>query len=588
MLLKLFRALGHQSPNTTNHPQRLQASLWMAGFVLGIALLSTGCSDTAGTQQTAFRVRTDFNAELNARGGWGGGINEQVTVYTDQPFRLRFEITALEGQAFQLQYKRNNGEWTDVQVSDFPYPESASPRVSIVSTRAYQHGAATENLLDGSNVEFTAGTGMNLSAMTMPSATGRGQSEWEWPLVIRRYADGAVTNNEGDQFAFRMVNVDGTPIASTSTPSLPLSIAPGHVGGTFVETPGRIGPWQASNGDLYFIMEPTETDNVMMMVKSEDRGQTWIEVNGENRPKSDDLEGVASVYTQGVIHILHQTSDFVWYHAFHTSDHADSPDTWGMIDEQVVAPGEPPTQVAAITARSDESLIGVYGGPQYIHYKIRSPEGIWGDETVLDREDDLVLSGPQVVTGNDDLVHLAYTDNEGAAWYRTVLPDGTPTNRQLVTQGIGTTEYDVGSILPLVYIPESNTVVIIYRLETGTLWERRIFSNGSMSAPTQVSERMVIQNAVDSDQTGADAIAFREQVYILFIEEGTGTIYLTHSNPDGAWQPATPQIDNINAQWIRGALITKPGETHSYAFVYDAGSNGGSGMNTFADLLIEE
>ena len=34
-------------------------------------------------------------------------------------------------------------------------------------------------------------------------------------------------------------------------------------------------------------------------------------------------------------------------------------------------------------------------------------------------------------------------------------------------------------MLPLVYIPESKTVVIIYRLSDGRLWERRIVNDGT-------------------------------------------------------------------------------------------------------------
>lgn len=581
-------ASGHQAPKTTTYPQRRLVSLWMFMVTLAAILLSAGCADPAGTQQTAFRVRTDGAAALNDTSGWGGAVNEQVRVFADQPFRIRFEVEAIEGQAFRLQYKRNNGGWTDVETSDFPYPESASPRVSIVSTTAYTQGAATDDVLDVSRTPFVAGTGINLTDQTAPSAAPGGHSEWEWPLVIRRFADGAVTNDEGDIFAFRMVGLDGTPTVSKATPELPLSVKPGHLGGTFVETPGRIGPWQASNGDLYFIMEPTETDNVMMMVKSEDRGSTWAEVDSANRPLSDDLEGVASVYSEGVIHVLHQTSDHVWYHAFHTSDHSSTPDAWVITDEKAATPEEPPTQVAAIAARSDGSLIGVYGGPQKIHYRSRTAEGGWSEEGIIDPEDERVLSGPQVVTGKDDVVHLAYTGNDGTAWYRAVLSDGKLTDRQLISRGLGTTEYDVGSILPLVFIPESNTVVIIYRLDTGMLWDRKIRSNGTMSAPIQVSDRNVIQNAIDSDQTGADAIAIGERVYVLFIEEETGTIYSTYAEQGGNWQPGTLQIDNLQAQWIRGTRIVDRDNAFKLAYVYDAGSNGGSGMNKFAEVSLEE
>ena len=324
-----------------------------------------------------------------------------------------------------------------------------------------------------------------------------------------------------------------------------------------------------------------------MMVKSNDEGRTWTEVDGANRPAADDLEGVASVQSEGVIHILHQTSDNVWYHAFNTSAHPSSPDTWSTTDEEAAAPAEPPTQVAAIAARSDGSLLGVYGGPEKIHYRIRTIDGNWTSETILDANDAIIYSGPQIATDASDAVHLAYTGNDGSAWHRIIEPDGTPSERELLTRGIGTTEYDVGAILPLVYLDESNTVVTLYRLESGLLWERRKKNSEPMSEPVQVSDRLVVQNAVDSDQVGADAISFQEKVYVLFIEQGTGSIYATHSDETGTWQPPTLQIDNIQAQWLRGALHAHTDGTHTYAYIYDAGSNGGSGMNKFDQIHLD-
>ena len=404
--------------------------------------------------------------------------------------------------------------------------------------------------------------------------------------MIRRFADGAVTNDEGDTFEFRMVDADGNPLGSYLNPVLTVSVPPGHLGGTFVETPGRIGPWEASNGDLYFIMEPTETDNALMVVKSSDGGATWQEVDSTNRPAADDLEGVASDLAGDTIHILHQTSDNVWYHAFRTSDHPTNPDTWAIRDELVATPEEPPTQVASIAARSDGSIVGVYGGAEKVHFKIRSPDGTWGDEAVVDADVSPTLSGPQVVLGEGDVVHLAYTGNDGTAWYRRLQPDGTLTPREQLATGLGTTEYDVGSILPLVFIPETNTVVVIYRLATGRLWERRIIDHRPPSDPVQVSDRDVVQDAVDSDQTGADAIADSTTVHVLFIEQGSGSIFHTHSDPAGDWQPSTLQVDGVNAQWIRGTLLTRGDGTRVYGYVYDAGSDGGSGMNRFAEVPL--
>jgi hypothetical protein len=732
-----------------------------------------------GDEQTAFRVRSDFSAELNADEGWVGDLNENVNVNTEEPFRIRFEVESTadtsQERRFHLQYRRNGEEWANVDAQKFPYPEreielnfendevgevpggwrivngvgsemnvvageeqpflqvrageepalglglqevsweptefavairlpdqnqpgagiifgyvdpdnycrvyldaggtvrvsrfadgeetditeeritivsdqwlnveieiegneaevvfeddaltftadlgaaippsvpgyyipansaaeflqfgiegeAGTPRVSIIESETYDDGEQTRDLLEGSASAFIGGAGVSLSVDTVPIARENGHSEWEWPLVIRRFADGAVTNDAGDTFEFRMAYADGSPIATDVNPVVTVSVPPRLLGGTFVETPGRIGPWEASNGDLYFLMEPAETYNVLMAVKSTDGGETWEEVDGENRPITGDLEGFASDVSEGTIHMLHQTSDEVLHHAFHMSDHPTDPDTWAVCDDTVATPEEPPTQVASLTVRSDGSMVGVYGGPEKIHYKVRSTDGIWGKETVIDADAPPgVLSGPQTVLGKDDVVHLAYTgigETDGTIWYRRVRPDGTLTAREQLASGVGTSEFDVGSVLPLAFIPETNTVVVIYRLASGKLWERRITDLSPPSGPVEVNYRNVVQNAVDSDQTGADVIADGTTVHVLFIEQDSGSIFHTYSNDSGTWRPATLLRDDIRGQWVRGMPLTRGSDDASvYGFVYDAGSNGGSGMNRYSEVPLED
>lgn len=729
----------------------------------------------APDQLTAFRVRSDVNAELNADRGWAGALNEPVTMNVEDPFRIRFELES-PGEAtgerrFRLQYRRNGGAWTNVGAERFPKPKKIhelgfekdqggdvpedwrlvqgtasdmkvagtkqqpflrvrtdeepllsmgqynprwepsqygvmvrladgaetdvifgyvdpnnycrlrldtdgtvrvsrfvngeestvtekrvglpsgqwheaeievdgsearvevggntftadlgapiprsglgfyvppnstadfqhfavegkphTPRVSIVDSKTYGHKAETIDLLAGSNTPYGGGAGISLAEVTPSLSEGDIQSEWEWPLVIRRFADGAVTNEGGDTFEFRMARADGQPVASTTNPVITVSVPPRLLGGTFVETPGRIGPWEASNGDLYFPMEPAETYNVPMTVKSSDGGRTWQEVDGANRPATGDLEGFASDYAEGTIHMLHQTSDAVLYHTFRTSDHPTQSDSWSVRDDTVATPDEPPTQVTSLTARPDGSIVGVYGGPEKIRYKIRSADGTWSNATIIDsNEPSALLSGPQTVLGEDGAVHLAYTEireTAGTVWYRRIRPDGTVTPRQRIASGIGTSVRDRGSVLPLVHLSETNAVVVIYRRATGTLWARRIVDHGRPTDPVQVSDRNVVQSAVDSDQTGADAIAAGGSVHVLFIEENTGSIYHTRSDERGDWTPATLQVDGITGQWVRGRPLRRGADTPSvYGFVYDAGSNGGSGMNWYGEVPLDD
>lgn len=97
--------------------------------LLSVSLLA-GCG--AGPAQDggggpAFRVRSDFAAPLNSDQGWAGALNEDVTVQADRPFRVRFEVERPPGPTgdspYRLQYRRNRGEWGDVEAHDFPHPE---------------------------------------------------------------------------------------------------------------------------------------------------------------------------------------------------------------------------------------------------------------------------------------------------------------------------------------------------------------------------------------------------------------------------------------------------------------------------------
>ena len=457
-----------------------------------------------------------------------------------------------------------------------------TPRVSIVRCAAYENGQPTTNLLHGSTSDFLEGTGVSMSPRTPPWKTAGGQGEFEWALVVRRFIDGGFTNDEGDTFEFKMIEEGTTLTSKGAHPVLRLVIPPGHVGGTFVETPGRIGPWQASNGDLYFIMEPAETSNLFMMIKSTDEGRTWREVDGTNRPRTSDLESVDSRQVGNTIHIVHQVTKSTRHHSFRTSDHPTSPDTWDVRDEQGAAANSV-AQGASLVVRSDGSMVAFYVG-QTIHYSIRSASGIWGQQTIIDHGMDPKLAGPQAVLGAADVVHLAYYAMDGSLWYRRLLPDGILTPKEQLAAGLGATRAEFGSALPLVFMPGKNTAVIIFRGSDGKLWERRIVNNGSPTPAVRVSDRDVVLQAVDSQQPGADVVWDGDTVHVLFIEDASRSIFSTHDK--GGWQSSTPRVDAIQGSWVRGNIYTRRDRTKVYGFIYDAGSQGGAGMNRFGQFPL--
>jgi hypothetical protein len=461
--------------------------------------------------------------------------------------------------------------------------EASTPRVSIVACPAYENGAATSDLLKGSVAGFHAGAGINLAEQTPAWGGTNAHGEFEWALVVRRFADGAVTNEEGDIFGLRMVDASGTALGNSRNPMLRFAIPPGHVGGTFVENPGRIGPWRASNGDLYFMMEPAETENVFMMIKSTDNGRTWREVDAGSRPRTDDLESVDSRQVGDTIHILHQVTRSTRYHSFRTSDHPTHPDTWAVRD-QVAGSVTAIAQTATMVVRSDESMVAFYLGQARNHYSVRSPAGAWSEVKTLDADLPPNQAGPQAVLGASDTVHLAYYGTDGSIWYRRFLPDGTLTPRQQLATGAGTSRAEYGAVLPLLYNSRRNEVIIIYRLANGNLWERRVVNDSSPTPAARVTDRNVVTDAVDSQQPGADAVLDGETVHVLFIEQSSRSIFSTHDQ--GGWQAPNLQVDNILGSWVRGNVYTRKDGVKVYGYVYDAGSDGGAGMNRFDEIVL--
>jgi hypothetical protein len=75
-------------------------------------------------------------------------------------------------------------------------------------------------------------------------------------------------------------------------------------------------------------------------------------------------------------------------------------------------------------------------------------------------------------------------------------------------------------------------------------------------------------------------------VQVLFIEQSSGSIFHTRGSADRTWQPASLQQNGIRGQWIRGTLLARKDGAAVFGYVYDAGSDGGSGMNRFGTVFL--
>jgi hypothetical protein len=563
-------------------------------------LLSVGCTSPAdpiaekgissSLDWLAFRSRSDASAGLNADTGWAAPENAAADLLYDQPFRFRVQVRASEtppeGHLLSLQYRHQGQAWLPAGFAGFPYPDFATPVLSVISTNVYANGEETERLLGSADTEWDDGAGLNAVASTPVWRAGNDALEWEWPLVIRRFSDGPTFAEDGSVFELRVVDGYGRPLAGQAAAELRLSAPPGHLGGTFIETPGRIGPYQSEEGHLYFFMEPSETDNRFMAIKSTDFGQSWRETDAAGRPAADDLESVASVRTGNTIHLIHQVSREVFYHAFEIGGQGAGPDAWRVGSQSIATPEEPPTQFADVVARSDGSLVTLYGGATRLFLQSRSAQGIWSAPEEIDTDVEPVLSGPVMAAGPDDVITLAYTGMDGSGFIRHLHPDGSLSERQLFSASLGTTDSENGAIVPLVVLPESGTTVVLYREQSGLLYERRFSSDGQLSEPVQVAPLAVVTDAVDSEQVGADLILHGSVLHLLFIEEQSRSIFYSRSDEAGVWSQPQALIENIQGGWVRGSVHLDASGNRVYGFVYDAGSTGGSGFNRYFSLPL--
>jgi hypothetical protein len=138
--------------------------------------------------------------------------------------------------------------------------------------------------------------------------------------------------------------------------------------------------------------------------------------------------------------------------------------------------------------------------------------------------------------------------------------------------------------MPLVYLPEADEVAVLYRLDDGFLWERRASADGTLSEAARVSDRQVVTDAVDSQQPGADVVVEGGVLHVLFIDEETRSIFSTHNR--GGWQAPVQRVGGIDGGWVRGNVIAGRDGSRVYGFVYDAGSQGGAGMNRYGEFVL--
>jgi hypothetical protein len=545
--------------------------------------------------QPHFRIRSGDAVGLNVDSGWAAALDTNASIDAETNFRIRFEVEELNnvarggaGEQFYLQWRKNGGPWSQILAPGFPSATS-TPAVAVIESAQYAHLDATTNLLAGSGKTFQAGIGSETGVTNTLSGFQNEHTEFEFCLRIRRFYDGG-RNDAGDVFEFRLVVQTDVPFAGTYVlPAVTLTIPAGLIGGTLVETPSKVGPFKDGNGNLYYLHERAETNNVWLVSKSTDGGDTWVDVDTVNRPTKGDLEAVDAVLENDRLYILHCQSPAVWHHVFRVSTHGTDPDTWELKDEEIepnsVPDQVPSRQVAGIVRRGDGDLVAFYifnnGTNTQVYYKIKPNGGSWGSRIQLDSEAVNFL-GLGVVRGASDKSHIAYNDDAGNVWHRSLDSADTLSAREsLTTAGLtGTTDND---LTPPVYWDEAGTekVLVIYAKSDGKLYSRIITNDGAPGTESSAATDNTIQRNKGSSHAVCATIAVDgPDVHLLYADLTTEDIWFDSNLDEAGWGTDVEELDATACHNITGQIFTHSGGNGGakvFGYVYEDGTDGYTG-----------
>ena len=493
-------------------------------------------SAAATFDQVDFRVRpSDADPVINANAGgdWDQLVDVNASMEPDLLFRIRFGIDSASGaetEGFQIRSQKNGaGGYTLIPNQATPFSDSsADEQVEIACIAgSYTDGAATTDLLNATG-SFRAGNGNDDNTTAAIAFLSGEHTEIEFCILFRKLS---VTGHlaDGDFFDFRIYRDDGTVLDTyTVTPRVTVLNRPGHIGGAWIETPGRNFVVD-DEGNLYSIHELADTPpgDRLAMMKSTDGGTSWTLMDDAGSPAEDDIESIDMDYHAAgdtiYIGMQGESGNNVHFYTFRVAGHA-SPDTWD-IDELVTTTGATEDQVVAIAHRGspeNDTIIfyqsDVVSTRNQIGYKRKADGAGWGSELNLDAEASTDIMGPILAREpGDDTLHIFYHTGNGTTgelWHQTMSPssdtvDGTRTQ---VDQAITVHPGPPGSKASSFSTPKiwddggTERVGVLYQDDSGDdpHWNQSTTSTPSWGNEVQISASDMLHNLMNSRQPNAD------------------------------------------------------------------------------------
>lgn len=496
--------------------------------------------------QTHFRIRPHDGPALNANTGadWAAATNTVPTPNMDfaERVRVRFGVTATAGETegFQLWYSIDGGAYAVVpnNVHFMGQDLPLASEVAVVPSDQYTDGAATTQLITSGT--FVAGTGNEDNTTTTVALATNEVTELEWCVIVHKLSDGQTHLAAGQTVSFRVYRDAGTPLDTyTQTPTVTIGWRDGWIGGAFPEMGGDLGPLVVGT-DYYMVCEFSESNNLIVMMKSTDSGLSWNAMDPSNGPTQGDFEGCHCVVQGTTIYVFHKVGGSPAYlHQFNTST-----DLWGTVDETIdAAPGAKVNSVDQIFAVYRPGLsdfvvfyhgTGASGGGVWVR---SGNPGAWDTRFELDTTASVdFLAATAVVIS--DVVHVFYLDwTNGTIWYNTIAASATLTATDLGTResfatGLSTSGTGAGgqfSNPPCLYNDGGTNKIAVSWIDAAAPdhCQMNVYTVGTgKGTQRQASDAAVADEQADHEgawhtQTVADGT----DLYTFWMDDADGDIY---------------------------------------------------------------
>jgi hypothetical protein len=549
--------------------------------------------------QEYWQIRSGDTVGLNVDSGWAAAENIDATIGTGSLFRIRFKVRDSTGDyavgvIVKLQVNDGSG-WVDCDISN----GTTVPPALVVDSAQFTHGDATSTELLTSTTTYVNGEGLDTSITSGSVSAGNSlETEFEYCIMLMSFFDGPDQNQASDTLDFRLVESTGTIFGGTyDNPTITVSETAGYVGGCMVEAPGRVGPFCDSNGNLYLIIEPSHNTpyNLMSVIKSTDGGDTWREIDGTNRPTTDDLEGVDAVLYDQILHIVHHDGPTVVFHQFHTSAAASNADTWQTTDESITSGMTATDEFCAVAYRSDDTVVAFYsrndGTNDRLYYKIRSSGGTWGSENGLDTTASVNFGGVMCVReAGSDIIHVAYKDQTNHdLWHKSLSAADSLSARESLTTDASTENCPMTCMVAW-EDGSDEKVMVCYVDESELKLKSRIITNdGTPGTEQTASDNQVVEDQGTSRQPVADTANDGSTVWLLYADLTDQDLYRDENANGAGWGTDVEERDEISADWVRAQVFTHSGGNGGakvLGYIVDEGAGGGTGYIWFDEYEL--